>query len=202
MDEVKAMGQAGETAVTAKENARTGLRVLRKKAEQTGEVAGQKLTERGLDPQQLGEAFLENAGVAREELAESTRRARKRMKKNAERTRKELAESAKQASKDAKKAGKKAIKEAADKVEKKTAKAEQKARKKAAKHSGEKHRKWPWLLAAGVAAGVAAYVVRARASQEAIESDLSRSNDYTPGAPEHNGSGQHAREDSPANKEN
>lgn len=207
MGKVKVMGQAGENASAAAANAtqstRTGLRTLRKKAGEAGEVAGKKLTERGFDPQQLGEAFAENATVAREEFTKTTRRARKRIGKNAKRTRKELAESAKNAAKDAERASKKAVKDAATKADKKAAKVEKKARHKATKEAGGGRRRWPWLLAAGAAAGVAAYATRARvAAQSPLEQDLPQPREHTPGAPEHNGSGAHSRDDSAAGRHN
>lgn len=206
MGKVKVMGQAGETANTttaaATQTARTGLRTLRRKAEEAGDVAGQKLTERGFDPQQLGDAFSENADVAREEIAKTTRRARKRIGKNAKRTRKELAESAKKAAKDAKKASKKAVKGASTKVEKQAAKADKKAQAKAAKEAGGKRRRWPWLLAAGAAAAVATYAVRARSAQNPLEQELPQPREHQPGAPEHNGSGAHSRDGSAAGTQN
>lgn len=164
---------------TVGKTARKQLRELKRNAEQ-------KLTEHGLDPQQLTQALGENAAVARDEVVKTTRRAGKKIAKNARRTRKELARNAKEAAKQARRGGKKTL----SKLDKKVTKAARKAEKKASRR-----RRWPWIVGLGLAAAATAYAVRSRtAAPTTLESDLSIDNEEPPtGAPEHNGSGQHAR---------
>jgi hypothetical protein len=78
MDEVKAMTHSGETVAGA---VGTGLRTLRRGAEQVAAVAEQKLS----------------GGIDMAEFADSGRRARKQLAREAKLTAKELARSAKQA---------------------------------------------------------------------------------------------------------
>lgn len=174
MDEVKAMASQ-----TVGKIARKQLRELKRNAEQ-------KLTEHGLDPQQLTQALGENAAVARDEVVKTTRRAGKKIAKNARRTRKELTRNAKETAKQARRGGRKVL----SKLDKKAAKVARKAEKKASRR-----RRWPWIVGLGLAAAAGAYAVRSRtAAPAALEDDLSIDNEQPPtGAPEHNGSVQHAR---------
>ncbi|HWE90822.1 MAG TPA: hypothetical protein VG317_15290 [Pseudonocardiaceae bacterium] len=120
--------------------ARAG-RIGRDRATRAAAATEQALTERGMAPQRLAQALAENAGVAGEELAKTTRRARKRMAGNAKRTRQDLARIAKQA-------------------RKARAVAERKAAKAA--NSAGRRRRWPWLLGAGAIGLAITYAVRAR----------------------------------------
>jgi hypothetical protein len=182
MDEENAMTQAGETAGKA---VGTGLRTLRRGAVRAGQagadatsraaaVAEQKLTERGMAPQRLSEAFAENAEIARDEIIKTTRRARKRLAKSAKQARKDLLANAEVARKQAKKSGTKGRKQAKAKakvaltrVDKKVAKVQAKADKRVAKLTGGGRRRWPLVLGVGAAAGVAVYIARARQAQAA-----------------------------------
>ncbi|MGH3622645.1 MAG: hypothetical protein ACRDQ5_12765 [Sciscionella sp.] len=200
------MSPAGDNVGKA---ARSGVRTLKRGAARAGqvgaqatsrfsEVAEQKLTERGLAPQQLAGAVAENAAVARDELVKTTRRARKKIEKNAKGTRKELTKKAKKAGKKAdkrakdareagKKAGKKASKKIRHKADKKAAKAQRKLDKKS--NVKQRRRRVPILLGLGAAAATV-YVVRSKANNPAkFEHDTLGSRGPTPtsGAPEQNG---------------
>lgn len=161
-------------AQTAEKAARKGVLAVRRgvdRAMQAGAeaatVAEQKLTERGIAPQQLAGALAESADVARKEAVKSTRRTRKKLAGKAKQTRKDLAKTAKKARKDAGKTRKRAVnsdlaKQAMAtakqlKVEAKSAAVQAKLAKKQSKR-----RRWPWLVGiAALGAGVA-YALRAK----------------------------------------
>ncbi|MGH3438410.1 MAG: hypothetical protein ACRDRN_18320 [Sciscionella sp.] len=195
------MAQASETANSAADAARGGLRVLKRKAGKAGQVAEETLSARGLAPEQLADAVAGPASTARAEVAETTRRASKKLAKHAKRAGKELArsskqarEDARQAAKDARRSGRKAAAKIAEDIDKKATKAQKKARK-AAKGS---RRRWPLLLGVGAVAIGVTYVVRSRAAAAQAEQDQPLgTGPHSPiGTPATNGSGQHARDES------
>lgn len=189
MDDVKAMNRAGETVGKA---VSTGLLAARRGAKRAGQAgaeattraahtADRKLTERGVAPRQLAEAFVEGAEVARQEVAKTTRRARRKLAKTAKHTRKDLAKAAKQARKDA--ARNKAVKQAQKSA--KQAKADAKKLKASVKAEAQKlstrakeeaaalkaespkrKRRWPKLLMLLIVAGGVAAVVRNKTAQQ------------------------------------
>lgn len=183
MDDVKAMSRAGDTVGKA---VGTGWLAVRRGAKRAGQAsaeatiraaqaADQKLTERGVAPQQLGAALAESAGLARQEVSKSTRRTRKRLARTARHTRKELAKAAAQARRDAKRS--KPVRKAA-KAAKRTradaAKLGARARREAAAlRAGQAHekkrRRWPKVLLLVVVASGVAYVVRGRSRPEEPE---------------------------------
>jgi hypothetical protein len=168
-------------AQTAEKAARKGVLAVRRgvdRAKQAGveaaAVAEQKLTERGIAPQQLASALAEGADVARKEAAKTTRRTRKKLVAKAKATRKDLAKAAKKARKDAGKARKKAKGSDLAKQAMATAKqlrADAKAAavnaKKAKKEN--KRRKWPWMVGLAAVAAGAAYVLRSKPEPQAPE---------------------------------
>jgi hypothetical protein len=184
MDEVKAMSRAGETVGKA---VGSGWLAVRRGARRAGQVsteatiraaqaADQKLTERGVAPQQLGAALAEGAELARQEVAKTTRRTRKKLARTAKRTRKDLAKAAKQARKDAKRSkparrAAKTAKQARADAKKmraallvEAARLKEKAREEAVAlklaEAPRKRRRWPKVLLLTVAAAGVAYVVR------------------------------------------
>jgi hypothetical protein len=189
MDDVKAMNRAGETVGKA---VSTGLLAARRGAKRAGQAgaeatsraahtADRKLTERGVAPRQLAEAFVEGAEVARQEVAKTTRRARRKLAKTAKHTRKDLAKAAKQARKDAVRS--KAVKQAQKSA--KQAKADVKQLKASVKDEARKlrtrakeeaaalkaeapkrKRRWPKLLLLLIVAGGVTAVVRNRTAQQ------------------------------------
>lgn len=189
MDDVKAMNRAGETVGKA---VSTGLLAARRGAKRAGQAsadatsraahtADRKLTERGVAPRQLAEAFVEGAEVARQEVAKSTRRARRKLAKTAKHTRKDLAKAAKQARKDAKRS--KAVKQAQKSAKqakadmrklKASVKSEARTLKMRAKEqaaalraeSPKRKRRWPKLLLLLIVAGGVTAVMRSKAAQE------------------------------------
>jgi hypothetical protein len=177
-------------AQTAEKAARKGAHAVRRgvdRAKQAGveaaAVAEQKLTERGIAPQQLASALVEGADVARKEAAKTTRRTRKKLVAKAKETRKDLAKAAKKARKDAGKARKKARNSDFAKQALATAKqlkADAKAAATDAKQAKKenKRRKWPWLVGLAAVAAGAAYVLRSKPEEQVPESKP------TPQAPE------------------
>lgn len=164
-------------AQTAEQAARKGFLAVRRGVDrakyagvEAATVAEQKLTERGLAPQQLASALAEGADVARKEAAKTTRRTRKKLVAKAKETRKDLGKAAKKARKDAGKARKKA--RGSDFAKQAMATAKQlKADAKAAAADAKKtkkqnkRRKWPWLVGLTALAAGAAYVLKAKPEQ-------------------------------------
>lgn len=188
MDDVKAMSRAGETVGKAVGSGWLAVRRGAKRAGQAGaeatinaaQAADRKLTERGVAPRQLTEALAEGAGLARQEVAKSTRRTRKKLARTAKHTRKDLAKAAKQARKDAKrsKPAKRTVKSAKQaKADAKKLKAtlqaeavklKARAREEAVAlklaEAPKKRRRWPKVLLLTVVAAGVAYVVRSKAT--------------------------------------
>lgn len=140
MDEVKTMAHAGETVGRA---VGTGLRTLRRGAEQVAAAAEQKLSD-GLDAANEARTM---AADARTEVVGTSRKARKQLAREAKLTAKELTRSAQQVRKTARTA----LAVPGDLVS-------------AATPKQRRRRKWPWLLGLGIAvAGAgAAYVLKSR----------------------------------------
>jgi len=131
MDEVKTMAQAGETMGRA---VGTGLRTIRRGAEQVAAAASEGLDKAG------------DVRNHRAEIVETGRRARKQLAREAKLTAQEVAKSAKQARKTARTA----LAVPGDLV--------------AAATPKQRRRRWPWLLGLGIAAAGAgtAYVLKSR----------------------------------------
>lgn len=190
MDDVKAMSRAGETVGKA---VGSGWLAVRRGARRAGQAsadatiraahaADQKLTERGVAPQQLGAALAESAGLARQEVAKTTRRTRKKLARKAKHTRKDLMKAAKQARKDAKRSapvqrGAKAAKRAKADVRrtKATLRAEAARLKSMARDEAvalklaeapKKRRRWPKVLLLAVVAAGITYVVRSKSTSQ------------------------------------
>ncbi|OLF06299.1 hypothetical protein BLA60_32150 [Actinophytocola xinjiangensis] len=136
------------------------------------QAADQKLTERGVAPQQLGAALAESAGLARQEVARTTRRTRKRLARTAKHTRKELAKAAEQARRDAKRSkpvtkATKTAKRTRAEAAKLAARTKREAKAMKAEQVRDKRRRWPKVFLLIVVASGVAYVVRGRTrSQE------------------------------------
>ncbi|GAB3438233.1 hypothetical protein [Actinophytocola sediminis] len=193
MDNVKAISRTGETVgETVGKAVGSGWLAVRRGARRAGQVsaeatiraaqaADQKLTERGVAPQQLGTALAEGAGLARQEVVKTTRRTRKKLARKAKSTRKELTKAAKQAHKDAKRSkpvqrGTKAAKQARAEAGRARAalhgealKLSQRARQEAVAlkraEARDKRRRWPKVLLLVVVAAGVAYVVRGKRTQ-------------------------------------
>jgi hypothetical protein len=190
MDDVKAMSRAGETVGKA---VGSGWLAVRRGARRAGQAsadatiraahaADQKLTERGVAPQQLGAALAESAVLARQEVAKTTRRTRKKLARKAKHTRKDLMRAAKQARKDAKRSrpvqrGAKAAKRAKADVRrtKATLRAEAARLKTMARDEAvalklmeapKKRRRWPKVLLLAVVAAGITYVVRSKSTSQ------------------------------------
>ncbi len=188
MDDVKAMTRAGETVGKAVGSGWLAVRQGAKLAGQAGAdattraayAADRKLTERGVAPQQLAVALAEGAEVARQEVANTTRRARKKLARKAKHTRKELAKAAKQARKDASKSksaqraaksarqARKDAKELKASLRAEMARLKTQAREQALAmklaEAPRKRRRWPKVLLLAVVAAGVAYVVRSRST--------------------------------------
>jgi hypothetical protein len=154
MDEVKAMTHAGETAGRA---VGTGLRSLRLGAVQVGQA--------GID------AVREATAETQAEVVKTTRKARKQLVKDARRTAKntgkDLSKSAKRARKHAGRTARDARGAATDLMA-------------AAKPGATKRgRKWPWLLAIGVAAVGAGAAYAMKTTQQDKPSAPVRDDDLT-----------------------
>ena len=178
-DDVNTMTRAGETVgkavgsgwVAARRNAKRAGKAGAEAAVRAAHAADKKLTERGVAPQQVTDALLESAEVARQEVAKATRRTRRKLAKTTQHTKKELAKAAKQARKEAKnsKAAKHVVKSAKqakkDAKEMRSAiKAEIATLKSRAKEvdGGKKKRRWPKVVLMAIVATDVAYVVRGR----------------------------------------
>jgi hypothetical protein len=197
-------------ADTVEKAARTGFLAVRRgvdRAKQAGAeaatVAEQKLTERGMAPQQLAEALAEGADVARKEAAKTTRRTRKKLAAKAKVTRKDLAKAAAKARKNAGRKAGRARKKAAKsdiatyamttvkqlKADAKAAAADAKKAKK-----GSRKRRWPWVVGLAAVAAGAAYALRSKPEPvpapkpapkpaEAQESAAQRNGQHVPAKP-------------------
>ncbi|GLZ32673.1 hypothetical protein Lesp02_48610 [Lentzea sp. NBRC 105346] len=160
MDEVDVMTRAGESVGKA---VGTGLKAARQGVVRAGHAAEHKLAERGVTTDQIRGVLVDKADLLMgkaEEVEKQTRRARKRLAKKSHKARAELMNRADEVRKEVRKAAKSARKDAKIRAKE--------IRKAASSLSGEtpKRRRWPWLLALLVAAGVAGYVALTRRPEE------------------------------------